>query len=418
MELEIRNLRTAPCGAARSCDDCPNRYCPRRSSANGEFETVSDFDYVPTTADGIAIDIGTTTIAAVRYDNGHAIGRISDVNVQRRRGADVISRIQAAADGAGDELQSMIRRQLGGIIRSLGGEGHKTVVAANTAMVSLFMGWDCSLMGKYPFKVHSTDTVYDGDIIIPGGISAFVGGDITSGLYMCGFNDSNEVNMLIDLGTNGELAIGNKHRILCTSAAAGPAFEGGRISCGTGAVPGAVCSVSLEENTIDTINGEKPSGICGTGLIELMYELYNAGYMDSTGLLIDKCADGFAVADGVVFTQKDIRELQTAKSAIRSGIEILIKEYGADEINNIYIAGSFGKRIDIKKACGIGLLPARYAGRYKAVGNSALGGAVKILEKGTNGIEKLRAVAEDFPLAENPEFSELFIKYMEIGTEE
>ena len=210
------------------------------------------------------------------------------------------------------------------------------------------------------------------------------------------------------------MAIGSRHGILCTSAAAGPAFEGGRISCGTGAVPGAVCSVSLKDNGIRTIGGKRPAGICGTGLIELIYELFNAGYIDKTGLLCDRYSGGFALTDDIVLHQKDIREFQTAKGAIRAGVELLIKEYGSDDIENIYIAGGFGKWLDINKACGIGLLPERYRDKYRAVGNGALGGAVKVLCSGIDGIEHIRSVARDFPLAEKNDFSELFLKYMEL----
>ena len=411
--MKILNAMTAPCGANRGCEDCPNGYCPLRLAKDKDIIVVSDFSYMPKTADGIAIDIGTTTLAAVRYENGHAIVGESVINAQRSRGADVISRILAATSGAADELRASVRGQVSGLIEDLGGAGKRTVIAGNTVMISLYMGWDCSGLGRYPFKPYKTDPIIDGEVMIPGAVSGFIGGDITSGLYLCGFDKNEAVNMYIDIGTNSEMAIGNRHGILCTSAAAGPAFEGGRISCGTGAIPGAIWSVSLKDNGIKTIGGNEPAGVCGTGLIELIYELLQAGYIDKTGLLCDEYSEGFALTEDIVLYQTDIRELQTAKGAIRAGIELLIKEYGSDVIESIYIAGGFGKWLDIDKACGIGLLPARYRDKYQAVGNGALGGAVKILENGMDGTEHIRSVAKDFPLAEKSDFSGLFLKYME-----
>ena len=405
---------TAPCGADRGCRDCPYGYCPLRITKDNDMTIVADFDYLPEDADGTAIDIGTTTIAAVGYKNGRVINSESVINAQRRWGADVISRILAATGGAAEELRSVVRDQVSGLIDAVGGTGKRTVIAGNTAMISLYMGWDCTGLGRYPFKAYKTDTVIDGKLIIPGAVSGYIGGDITSGLYMCGFDKNEAVNMYIDIGTNSEMAIGNRNGILCTSAAAGPAFEGGRVSCGTGAIPGAVCSVALKDNGIRTIGGKKPSGICGTGLIELIYELLHAGYIDKTGLFCDRYSGGFALTDDIVLYQKDIRELQTAKGAIRAGVELLIKEYGSEDIENIYIAGGFGKWLDINKACGIGLLPDRYRDKYRPVGNGSLGGAVKVLGSGIDGIEHIRSSARDFPLAEKSDFSELFLKYMEL----
>ena len=412
--MKILNKKTAPCGSNRDCGDCPNGYCPLRVVKAEEIVVISDFSYMPETADGVAIDIGTTTIAAVKYENGRATAGESVINAQRKWGADIISRIHAATSGAAVDLKSTVRDQVSGLIQAVGGSDKRIVLAGNAAMISLYMGWDCSGLGRYPFKAYKTDTVIDGQTIIPGGVSAFVGGDIASGLYMCGFDKSEAVNMYIDIGTNSEMAIGNRYGIICTSAAAGPAFEGGRISCGTGAIPGAICSVSLKDDGIRTIGGKKPVGICGTGLIELIYELSNAGYINKTGLLCDSCSNGFVITDGIVLYQKDIRELQTAKGAIRAGIELLIKEYASDNIENIYIAGGFGKWLDIDKACGIGLLPERYRDKYRAVGNGALGGAVKVLEYGTDGIEHIRSVADDFSVAEKKDFPGLFLKYMEL----
>lgn len=407
--------------AQHDCSVCAAKDCPRRLKGAGKrFEIVTAFDYRPSTADGICIDIGTTTIVAMKFRDGKMIGSYSELNAQRRFGADVLSRIEAANHGRGSELRSIIEYQLRNCIKKLGGSDERIIIAANTVMKSLLMGYDCTMLGVYPFQAQTLENdrlemFNDADVI--GGISAFVGGDILTGLYMCGFDKSEEVNLFIDLGTNGEMAIGNKEHILCTSTAAGPAFEGGRISCGTGSVEGAISSVSLKTGTLKTIGDKPPCGICGSGIIELMAELLEAGIADHTGLLTGCGEHGYKLDEKVYFTQKDVRELQTAKSAVRAGIELLISRSGVKkgDIKNVFLAGGFGKRLNIEKACRIGLLPPELAPRCTAVGNSSLGGAVKLLEhaEGMEAIEKIRSVADDFALADAPEFTDMFIRYMD-----
>lgn len=408
--------------AQHNCALCPCKDCPRRMAPfEGEFKVISDFEYKPRSADGVCIDIGTTTIAAIRLENGKTVASHSELNRQRRFGADVLSRIEAANSGRAAELRSAVEYQLRSCISAVGGEGKRIIAAANTTMVSLLMGYDCSQLGVYPFRAESLENVFceKAGAELVGGISAFVGGDITSGLYMCGFDENEEVCLFIDLGTNGEMAIGNKNGILCTSTAAGPAFEGGKISCGTGSVDGAICAVSSEDGILkaETINGAKPCGICGTGLVELMAELLNLGYIDRTGLINKRFGGKIAVSEGVYINQLDIRELQTAKGAIRAGIEILISEYGIDEseISRVYIAGGFGKRLNTDKACAIGLLPPQLAGKYISVGNSSLGGCAKLLDNpdGFEHTDMIRRISKDFPLAENERFTDLYIKYMD-----
>ena len=411
--VELKRIRSAPCGAARDCSDCPSVYCNLRTVYPDEIEIVSDHLYEPECAEGIAIDIGTTTVAAVRYENGRQTGCIRELNAGIRWGADVISRIGAASGGAAQEITAKMRRQIADITERLGGKGHKIVIAANTAMTCLLTGADVSGLGAYPFSVPSLDTIVKGHKTIIGGIGAFVGGDIVSGLYMCGFDKSDDINMLIDLGTNGEIAIGNKNGIVCTSAAAGPAFEGGGISCGMGTVAGAISSVSFDGGIV-TIGNEKPKGVCGTGIVELLYELLRAGYMDDTGLLASLYGGGYPVTDDIIVTQKDIRSIQTAKSAIRAACELIMMEYSADDIKNVYIAGGFGRGLDVKKACGIGLLPDVLEAKCVSVGNSSLGGAVKLLDNDHDitAIDRIRSVAESFELAGRREFAEMFLKYM------
>lgn len=403
-----------------SCSHCKNRDCTRCvRNINEGFNIVSDFDYVLTDESGVCVDIGTTTIAAVNIENGKVIAKYSELNDQRRFGTDVISRIDASNRGHRDELCSIMNSQSDRVISKVGGEGKRCIISANTAMVSLLMGYDTKELGMYPFKAQSLETVCIGNRTIIGGISAFIGGDIISGLYMTGVCEREQVSLFIDLGTNGEMVIGNKNKILCTSAAAGPAFEGGMISCGTGSVDGAVCAVDFAENKIETIGNKPPCGICGTGIIEIVSELKKTDIIDKTGLFSSDYENGYPLTDKIIFTQRDIREVQTAKSAIRTGIELLIREYGCskDDIENVYIAGGFGQRLNIEKAVDIGLLPSDLKCKCHAVGNSALGGGARLLKNGNavDEINKICSKAVDFPLAEHKDFEQMFLKYMEFG---
>lgn len=399
------------------CSKCPNLNCVRRSvPPKGQYDIVCGFDYKPFNTNGTAIDIGTTTIAAVKFRDGKTEKVYTAPNPQRTFGADVLSRIEAANGGKREELTKLIRDKIDECISYLGSERDRIIIAANTVMSSLYHGYDCSQLGVYPFKAQSLETVRNDNTIILGGISGFVGGDIVSGLYMCGFADSDEINMLVDLGTNGEIAIGCRDRIICTSAPAGPAFEGGGISCGSAAAGGAVCAVSLKDGKIETVSGKEPDGICGSGIIDLIAGFVETGIIDETGLLDRKYGGKYSLTDNVFVSQHDIRQIQTAKSAVRTGIEILIKEYGADEsdIKNIYVSGGFSKRLNFDSACTVGLLPKRFKDRFRAIGNSSLGGCVKLLDNecSLRGVDIIRTVSEDFSLAQHPKFTEMFVKYM------
>lgn len=356
----------------------------------------------------VSIDIGTTTVAMelLGAGSGKIIHSATIVNSQRVYGADVMTRIDASVNGKQAELQQSIQKDLksgfqrlladGGVDRAK--VGH-IAVSGNTTMTHLLMGYDCTKLGTYPFQPVTTDFIEGSGKEILGfetaetsvlpGISAFVGGDIVSGLYACGFHKTEELCLLIDLGTNGEMALGSRDRILVTSTAAGPAFEGGNISCGMGSVNGAICAANYKGGglALKTIGGKEPVGICGTGVIELTAALLSAGYLSETGALCEKYfASGVPLATsfdgkGIVFTQKDVRELQLAKSAIRAGIEVLLLKYGvrASDVKQIYLAGGFGYRLDAEKAIAIGMIPKAFEGRIQAVGNSSLAGTSKYL---------------------------------------
>lgn len=420
--------------AQHDCRKCSNLSCPRRGGLDGAFEALSDYEYKPKLKKGeraVCIDIGTTTVVFELITDKGTVNAKKILNPQRRFGLDVLSRIEAANRGRLSELSALIRYAVADGFRDVtGGVGaDKVIIAGNTTMIHLLMGYSCAALGEYPFKQVRTETIkttFDAvtgscaapvETVIIGGISAFVGGDIVSGLYMCDFDKSDKVNLFIDLGTNGEMAAGNRDRIIATSAAAGPAFEGGRISCGSGSVDGAICGIDIKKGEIRTIGNKKPVGICGTGIIELVSELVGNGIADRTGLLKgDFFESGYKTADGIVFTQNDMRQVQMAKAAIRAGIEILLSEYGAEygDVDTVYLAGGFGRGLSSKKACNIGILPKELESKTKSVGNSSLGGCAKYcsLAGADKRIEHIKSISKEICLGNTEEFNEMYIKYM------
>ncbi|MCD8180067.1 MAG: ASKHA domain-containing protein [Firmicutes bacterium] len=422
--------------AQHNCEECGNFNCPRRSvSKGGAFNVLSGYEYKPSVESGkraVCIDIGTTTVAFELISERGTDKTYKTINPQRRFGLDVLSRIEAANRGRNGELASMIRYTLISGYKEVTkgtGDADIAVIAGNTAMVHLLMDYSCASLGKYPFKSEHLDTIkttFDAltnsktapvPTVVCGGISAFVGGDIVSGLYMCDFDKSEKTNMFIDLGTNGEMAVGNRRGITATSTAAGPAFEGGRISCGVGSVDGAVCGVDLKSGKLKTIGNKPPIGLCGTGIIELVSELLDAGIINNTGLLADDYfTDGYRVADDIVFTQNDIRQVQMAKAAVRAGIEALAKERKTDfaDIDTVYLAGGFGYGLDIDKACNIGILPTEFKGKTKVIGNSSLGGCAKYCSEndGDERILHIKNISSEISLGNNPDFERLYIEYM------
>ncbi len=392
---------------------------------------------------GIAIDIGSTTLAAALVDitAKSEIATFTSINHQRSFGADVVSRIQASNDGHGAELRRIIRNDLNRLIDSLIEKYSlpkenvtNITVAGNTTMQHLLMGYSCETLGVFPFKAVSLeqedftaervlariDLEHAVVTMLPG-VTTYVGADIVSGIYACGMQRSEKPVLLVDLGTNGEMAIGDKDRIFVTSTAAGPAFEGGNISCGTGSIAGAICNVEIDKETkrprITTIDNAEPVGICGTGVIETAAELLKAEIMDDTGMLDDDWFEnGFELAPGISFMEKDIRELQLAKSAVRAGMEVLIVRYGIkpEELDAVYVAGGFGHFLNMEKAADIGLIPRVFLPKVKAVGNTSLKGAVLALtdEKAQHEMPQIAEKAEEISLASDTMFSELYMEYM------
>lgn len=441
-------------GYRLSCKAYPKEGCTLRlaTSDEADFDVVSEnlqaklhLELSANEEYGIAIDIGTTTIAVslISLQSKHTLRTFTTINKQRAYGADVISRMKASLEGKKEVLQESIQKDLLEGIQSVIEEMKirkdqvkAVAIAGNTTMGHLLLGFSCETLGIYPFtpvdistitgtfqEVLGTDYLSIPVTLLPG-ISTFVGGDIVAGLYACDFDKLDRPCLFIDLGTNGEMAIGNKDKIYVSSTAAGPAFEGGNISCGVGSIAGAICNIDLTEEGIDyrTIGNKEPAGICGTGVIEMTSEMLKAGLIDETGLMLDEYFDhGYELAkdrDGnpIIFTQKDIREIQLAKSAIRAGTETLISHYGTtyEEIDKVFLAGGFGYKMNLEKAIHIGLLPKELSGKIVAVGNSALGGAIKYLLE-ADAVERLNKILQasgEIHLSNDKNFNELYIQHM------
>ena len=393
-----------------------------RDFFQGSIDPLPDFSGV-LSQPVIALDLGSTTLAAALADplTNKILKTASGVNHQRRWGADVISRIEAANKGASLALRRSICNDIRNLAKKMDCETENTsfIVSGNTTMLHLLEGLSCKGLGVAPYtptdiSLHTVDNI----TYLPG-ISGYVGADIVSGIAACGMDQGSELCLLLDLGTNGEMALGNKDGILVASTAAGPAFEGGNIRCGCAGIPGAIDSVSIQDSvaSIHTIDEKNPVGICGSGVLETVYELRKNELADESGLLVDSYFEsGFPLSPDLFFTQKDIREVQLANAAIRAGIETLLASGGFSykDISHLYLAGGFGKKLNIEKAAGIGLLPKELLPVTEAVGNSSLAGALlfALYPSERPRFEKIPLLSREVILAESQLFSRLYIDSM------
>lgn len=399
----------------------------------------------------IALDIGTTTVCAALIDRseGKVIETFSCLNPQQVYGADVITRIAACGEGKLKDLHQLIIKSTNEAIdkfarRYPGYKPDHLFVAGNTTMLHLFCGISPESMGVYPFTPQFTRRVeYSGQalglkiqsVTVLPSASAFIGSDVVCGMLISNMTAQEGASLLMDIGTNGEMVLCSQgtNKILTTaSTAAGPALEGANISCGVGGISGAVSSVTLGEDGrlfFKTIDDAEPIGICGSGLIDLIGAMLALEVLDETGAL-EEDVFGFTgthlnregkiihTFDAPVFilTQKDIREFQLAKSAIRAGIEALVYENGLDfsGLDKVYIAGGLGYYINIESAVNVGMLPAQFKEKTVLLGNSSLGGAVSAATSKTS-MDRLDFLAEScilFELNRSAKFNEAFIEDM------
>ena len=415
-----------------------------KKTAEGTAEKTENALY------GICIDIGTTTLAAllVNLETEADCQTAVSVNHQRAYGSDVLSRISASNSGKKWEIQRCIRQDLQKLIRELlqkekitEQQIQRIVIAGNTTMCHLLCGFSCETLGVAPFEPVDISWMegsaadflgmkeLDTKVVILPGISAFVGADIMAGIAKMNMHRSEGYHLLLDIGTNGEMVLGNCRHMYVTSTSAGQAFEGGNISCGMASIPGVISHVFMEETgkagfqMIGEADGENKKkqqaiGICGTGMIDLVYELRKHQMIDEHGTYSDLYFDtGYELAGKVKFTQNDIREIQMAKAAIRAGVDILVKKAGIafDEVDDCYLAGGFGTKIDITKAAGIGLIPKELEVKTIPVGNTVLAGTKEVLlgRISKDELEKIQTMADVINLAEENDFEELYLSYMD-----
>ena len=257
----------------------------------------------------------------------------------------------------------------------------------------------------------------DTPVYLPRCVSAFVGGDITTALLASGICRRPKSALLMDIGTNGEIALWHKGELLCCSTAAGPAFEGAGLSQGMQGAPGAIDHVSAAGGrvSVHTIGDRPAVGICGSGAIDAVAALLAVGALDETGCFTGE-ADEYPLTGQVRFTQQDIRQIQLAKSAIRAGTETLLHRagVGAQELSQAAVAGGFGSYVDLGSAAAIGLVPEELVGRCRVLGNAALAGAAMLLRRGAlaEESESLARQAKTLDLAADPYFIEQYVEQM------
>jgi uncharacterized 2Fe-2S/4Fe-4S cluster protein (DUF4445 family) len=345
---------------------------------------------------GIAIDLGTTTMAAQMLDlaTGKVLGVETELNPQASFGSDVMSRVRAALSGT--DLTTVVRETLGQTIARLAGgreeEIAEVVLVGNTVMHHLFAGLDVEPLSHAPFHSPHLGAQRFSDkelgwalgpacrIRFERCLGGFVGSDILAGIVAAEIGRSSDLAALVDLGTNGEIAIGNRDGIVCASTAAGPAFEAGSIRMGMRAASGAIAHVSHIEGELraSVIGDQEARGICGSGLVDAVAVGLKTGAILPSGRIADG-SKRFPVKEPVILFQPDIRELQLAKAAIASGFRLLLKRLGATagDVKTVHLAGAFGNYVQIESAIAIGLLEMPIE-RIHASGNTALRGA-KIL---------------------------------------
>lgn len=374
---------------------------------------------------GVSVDVGTTTLAAylVERSTGRVLASDARLNPQRPHGADVISRLSFAIEG--EENAALLQREILAAIdemtRSMlervgraGEEIRCRALVGNTVMMHLLGGYPARSLAFAPFTPAYTalheKTLGGVRTIFGGCISGYVGADTLAAALACGLDERGENAMLIDIGTNGEIMLKKDGRYFACSCAAGPAFEGAHIACGTGAVAGAIDHARIENGEIvyTTIGGGEATGVCGSGLIDLTAALLERGDVTPMG----RMGEDVRLSGRVYLARSDIREVQLAKAAIASGIRILAEQAGAAlaDIEKVYLAGGFGNFIGLDSACRIGLLPAELREKIVPVGNAAGSGSVRLLvsERARRRAEALRQATRCVELAATPDFNDVY----------
>lgn len=408
---------------------------------------------------GCAIDIGTTTVSMVLTDleTGKILAKGSSGNGQIRYGADVINRIiQQGKSGGRKKLQdAVIKETLTPIIVNLcksAGISAKSIlrvsVGANTTMNHLFVGVDAESVRMEPYipSFFSWEGLLAQDVKLPANplapvliapnIGSYVGGDITAGTLASGLWDQDEMSLFIDLGTNGELVFGNRDFMMSCACSAGPAFEGGDISCGMRATDGAIEACTLDKVTMEPIltivgdEGQKPVGICGSGIIDIISELFRCGIINAKGLFVregervKRDAHGmgrYVIADAsesetgreVSINEVDIDNFIRAKGAIFSAIDTLLQsvDMPIEAIDKVYVAGGIGSGINMKNAVNIGMFPDVELEKFQYIGNSSLAGAYAMVvsDEANTKLSEVAANMTYLELSTHPGYMDSFV---------
>ena len=408
---------------ASTLRECDFRVCVKGELTDGLFTCMEICPYADTQLVGCAIDIGTTTVSMVLVDlvSGEILAKGSSGNGQIRYGADVINRIiESSRPGGKKKLQdAIVKETLNPIIANLCKSANinarsilRLTVGANTTMNHLLVGVDADPVRMDPYipSFFGWADLTAGDLKLPANplapvviapnIGSYVGGDITAGTLATMMWDSDEMTLFIDLGTNGEIVFGNRDFLMSCACSAGPAFEGGDISCGMRATDGAIEAVTIDKESMEptlTIvgeNGQKPVGICGSGIIDIISELFRCGSINARGLFaregsrvardehgmgryILATAQESETGREVSINEVDIDNFIRAKGAIYSGIDTLLQsvDMTVDCIEKVLVAGGIGSGINMKNAINIGMLPDVELEKYRYIGNSSLTGA-------------------------------------------
>lgn len=428
-----------PCGGRGVCKKCRVKVdgeerlsCQYiiKSDISVEFyevepETVeyNEENYISPDEEGIfCLDLGTTTLALglVSLNENKIIGIKTVQNPQKAYGNDVMSRIEYATKNGVEKLQKAVVSEINKLIEAFGaGEVETLTVAGNPTMLHILFGINPETIGFSPYtpvflnekceKAENLGISGVKRIVSLPSISSFVGADIVAGLCYVDMPKSGKYSFLVDLGTNAEIVLYSNEELLCTSAAAGPCFEGANISQGMGAQDGAISGYTSDGKA--EIIGNKPAvGICGTGLVDIISSLLEKGIIDKTGFM--EC-EKYELANGVFLTQEDVRQYQLAKSAIYSGIMSLLKHKGIDfeDIDKMFISGGFSAKMNISSAVKTGLLPKESETKCVSLGNTSLLGTVKsVIEK--TDLNRFTENAQYLDLSTNTVFSDLFIANM------
>ncbi len=416
---------------------------------------------------GAAVDIGTTTIASYLVDlrSGKRLCVNSLLNPQKIYGADVISRIKHTMDSAEglEQLHGQIVNAINASVSVMCSQArispdniYAITLVGNTTMLHLLLKVDPRYIASAPFTPAFTATVKlraqelgisinpDGLVCILPTVSAYIGADTVGAVMSTGMHTQADTSLLIDIGTNGEIVLGNRDRLYACSSAAGPAFEGANIRNGMGSIAGAISTVSLKQGLgCTTIGNMRPIGICGTGVVDALAQLLEVGIVDETGRIDMEwkpkvpgqaaLAERLSAVDGmkafiicdkeetpicreIAITQKDIRELQNAKAAISAGINVLVKKAGIsfNDIKTVYLAGGFGSYINIESALRIGLIPSALEGKIQTVGNAAGQGAIETLinSDSLKTAEEISRRIKYIELSASKDFNDYYVECM------